>query len=429
MNPSVSRTPLRLPLPKRGAPCWLRLGTVFDGHEVLTDAHLVYDAKRILHVGGPPPSYVVGADRTEPDLHLPHHTALPGLIEAHAHLFLEGGELDPARRATYLGLHETELLARAESRLPRLVRLGVLAVRDAGDRNGVGLALQRRDLSSSRGEMPYLDSPGAALHHQGRYGSFMGETIESFGTIEQAIAARVAAEAHRIKLLATGIINFEKGAVTTKPQMSVEELTRAVTAAHTLGRETMIHCSGNDGVQNCIAARVDTIEHGFFIDRDQLARLRDLNIAWIPTFAPVHFQWEHGTALGWSELVRSNLRRILDDHAARLREAGELGVRIIAGSDAGSHGVPHGYGFFTELEIMEAAGLSTLQVLRSATGASAGRLGLREDQGRLRIGARSRFLLTDAPVLQGVRHLRQPLTVVFDHAVFSGGDVSTKPGL
>jgi imidazolonepropionase-like amidohydrolase len=191
----------------------------------------------------------------------------------------------------------------------------------------------------------------------------------------------------------------------------------------------MIHCSGNDGVQNCIAARVDTIEHGFFIDRDQLARLRDLNIAWIPTFAPVQFQWEHGTALGWSELVRSNLRQILDDHAARLREAGELGVRIIAGSDAGSHGVPHGYGFFTELEIMEAAGLSTLQVLRSATGASAGRLGLREDQGRLRIGARSRFLLTDAPVLQGVRHLRQPLTVVFDHAVFSGGDVSTKPGL
>jgi imidazolonepropionase-like amidohydrolase len=78
---------------------------------------------------------------------------------------------------------------------------------------------------------------------------------------------------------------------------------------------------------------------------------------------------------------------------------------------------------------MEAAGLSTLQVLRSATGASAGRLGLREDQGRLRIGARSRFLITDAPVLQSVRHLRQPLTVVFDHAVFSGGDVSTKPGL
>ena len=56
MNPSVSRTPLRLPLPKRGAPCWLRLGTVFDGHEVLTDAHLVYDAKRILHVGGSAPT-------------------------------------------------------------------------------------------------------------------------------------------------------------------------------------------------------------------------------------------------------------------------------------------------------------------------------------------------------------------------------------
>jgi imidazolonepropionase-like amidohydrolase len=202
-----------------------------------------------------------------------------------------------------------------------------------------------------------------------------------------------------------------------------------VAAAHALGRETRIHCSGHDGVRNCIAARVDTIEHGFFIDRDQLARLRDLDIAWVPTFAPVHFQWEQGRSLGWSEPVRTNLRRILDDHAARLRDAAEMGVRIIAGSDAGSHGVPHGYGFFTELELMEAAGLSTLQVLRAATGTSAGRLGLREDQGRLRIGARSRFLLTEAPVLESVRHLRQPSTVVFDHAVFSGGDQASKPGL
>lgn len=408
---------------------WLRVGALFDGESVLRDAHLVYDAREILHVGGPPPSSLVRADCTRPDLDLPGHTALPGLIEAHAHLFLEGGELDPARRAAYLQFDSTELLNRAVTRLPRLLRTGVLTVRDAGDRHGVGLALQQRDRSASRGEMPSLDSPGPALHHQGRYGAFMGETIETHGTIEQAIAARVAAGAHRIKLLATGIINFEKGAVIAKPQIPADELTRAVAAARAHGRQTMIHCSGNDGVTICIAARVDTIEHGFFIDRDQLAQLRDLDIAWVPTFAPVQFQWEQGEDLGWSETVRTHLRRILDEHALRLQDAERLGVRVIAGSDAGSHGVPHGHGFLWELELMEAAGLSTLHVLRAATGASAARLGLAEDVGRLHRGARSRFLLTGVPVLDGIRHLRQAPTVIFDGAVFDGGDDTATPGM
>lgn len=413
----------------RPGPVWLRVGTLFDGESVLRDAHLVYDVGGVLHVGGPPPSSLVRGGRTAPDLDLPGHTALPGLIEAHAHLFLEGGELDPTRRAAYLQLDSTELLDRAVARLPRLLRTGVVAVRDAGDRHGVGLALQQRDRSAARGEMPSLDSPGPALHHQGRYGTFMGETIETQGTIEQAIAARVAAGAHRIKLLATGIINFEKGAVIAKPQIPAEELSRAVAAARAHGRQTMIHCSGNDGVAICIAARVDTIEHGFFIDRDQLAQLRDLNIAWVPTFAPVHFQWEQGDVLGWNETVRTHLRRILDGHAVSLQEAGQLGVRVVAGSDAGSHGVPHGHGFLWELELMEAAGLSTLQVLRAATGAGAARLGLAEDVGRLHRGARARFLLTAAPVLDGIRHLRQAPTVIFDGAVIDGGDDASKPGM
>ena len=61
-----------------------------------------------------------------------------------------------------------------------------------------------------------------------------------------------------------------------------------------------VHCSGNDGVANCIAARVDTIEHGYFIDDNQLAQLRDLDLAWVPTFAPVQYQVDHAAALAAS---------------------------------------------------------------------------------------------------------------------------------
>jgi len=411
-------------------PVWLQIGTLFDGDLILRDAHLVFDAAHILHAGVALPDIdLIRPGQTVPDFFLPDHTALPGLIEGHAHFFLEGGEENPARRAAYLQQTNAELLSHAERRLERLLRLGIVAVREAGDRNGVGLALQRRCRSVSRGAMPYIDCPGAALHHQGRYGAFMGGSIEEHGTIEQAIAARVAEGVHRIKLLATGIINFEKGAVTAPPQLSADELTRAVKTARSYGRQTMIHCSGHDGVANCIAARVDTIEHGFFIDEAQLAQLRDLDIAWVPTFAPVQFQVDKASQLGWSDHVRGNLQRILDAHAERLRYAAEIGVRIIAGSDAGSHGVAHGHGFLWELELMERAGLRARQVLRSATANSATRLGFAEPFGLLRPGRKARFLLTAAPVLDSVRHLRSPLTTVFDGAVYTGGDSPATPGL
>jgi imidazolonepropionase-like amidohydrolase len=411
------------------SPVWLRVGALFDGHELRRDGHLVFDGARLLHVGGPPTAAGLPLRSSHPDLHLPDHLALPGLIEAHAHLFLEGGECEPARRATFSELGDAELLARAGPRLERLLRCGVIAVRDAGDRNGVGLALQRRDRSPERGLMPYVDSPGAALYHQGRYGAFMGRPVEEHGGIEAAVAARVAEGVHRIKLLATGIINFEKGAVTTRPQMPNPELAVAVAASRLLGRQTMVHCSGNDGVAACIEAGVDSLEHGFFVDRDQLAQLRDRDIAWVPTFAPVQFQWEHPEFARWSPAVRDHLRRILDGHAASLAAAAALGVRLVAGSDAGSHGVPHGHGLLRELELMEAAGCSALAVLRSATGASASRLGFADDFGRLRSGALPRFLLADPRVTESIRFLRSPAVLVFDGTVLATGDDPAVPGM
>lgn len=412
-------------------PVWLQIGTLLDGNgDIMRDAHLVYDGTRILHAGvAHPPAAVVRKGQTQPDAVLPRHTALPGLIEAHAHLFLEGGEENPTKRAEYLLQDDATLLARAEERLARLLAIGVIAVRDAGDNNGVGLALQARYRRTDRAPMPYLDSPGAAIYHDKRYGKFMGRPMEEYPSVEACVDGRIADGAYRIKLLATGIINFEKGAVTAKPQMPAEELSAFTAAARTRGKQTFVHCSGNDGVTNCIVARVDTVEHGFYVDDTQLAQMRDADIAWVPTFAPVQFQVDRPEAVGWSAQVCANLQKIVDAHAVSLVKAAALGVRIVAGSDAGSHGVAHGHGFLHELLLMERAGLSAAKVLHAATGAAAARLGFAEDFGVLRAGAKPRFILTEHSPLETVANLAQPKTVVFDGAVFDQGDDPHQPGL
>jgi imidazolonepropionase-like amidohydrolase len=411
---------------------WLRVGTLLDGvaTQPLRNAHVVYAKNGILFVGqNSPPAHLLNSNQQQPDLDLPDYTLLPGLIEAHAHFFLEGGELDLGKRAAHLKQTPKELLSLALSRLEKLVRLGVVAVRDAGDKDGVGLALSKLCAGPDRPLMPYVDSPGAAIHHHRRYGSFMGEPMESFASPSECVEARVRAGADRIKLIPTGIINFKSGTVTTEPQMTIVEIRELVAAAKSFDKQTFAHASGDDGIERTIDGGVDSIEHGFFVRADQLLKMRDRQIAWVPTFAPVQKQVDHAVLMGWDAEVVLNLKRILDQHAAALRKAHEFGVLIVAGSDAGSYGVMHGFGLFDELEWMERAGIPLLAVINSATGTGSMRLAFKEKFGQIKPGFLSRFILTRYSPLDSVANLRKPRTVVFDDAVFESDDASDLSGL
>ena len=396
----------------------------------MRDAHVVYDRNSILFVGkDSPPRATLNAGQNAPDCDLPDCTLLPGLTDAHTHLFLEGGELDEHRRAAYLQQTADKLIELARSRLEKLVRLGIAGVRETGDRHGVGLALSKLNASGVRPLMPYVDSPGAAIHHRGRYGSFMAEPIEDYASPGACVEARIHAGAERIKLIATGIINFEKGAVTAPPQMTAEEIGEFVAAAQARGKQTLAHASGDAGIEHAIEGRVDTIEHGFFVRDDQLAKMRDFEIAWLPTFAPVQRQVDHADRMGWNNTVVANLQHILDRHAASLVKAHEIGVRIIAGSDAGSYGVAHGLGLFYELELMQRAGLSPLAVVHCATGAGSERLRFREKFGEIKPGFLSRMIVTWHSPLKNIADLGKERIVLFDGEVFGTEDSAGFTGL
>jgi len=392
-----------------GEVLWFRVGTLISGRleEPIRGANFVFSEKEILHVGvKDPPATVLPFPKEEPDLVLPDVYLMPGLIEAHAHLFLEGGETDFERRSEHLKKTPQLLLEEAELRLENLLKTGVCGVRDAGDKDGVGLALSRARKAGPYGKAPYIDSPGAAIHKEGRYGSFMGEAIESCGGLETAVQARVNSGADRIKLIPTGIINFKKGMVTARPQLSVEELTALRTCAERLNRRTFAHASGEEGIGNAIEAGIHSIEHGFFMSGEQIRMLADKGLAWVPTFSPVHKQLQFADKFGWSAEVQDHLKRILEGHATLLNEAIRLGANIVTGSDAGSCAVAHGIGLLEELELMESAGMPAREVIHSATGRSSDVIGYEEPMGFLKAGYRPNFLILNENPLERVAHLR-----------------------
>jgi len=290
---------------------------------------------------------------------------MPGLVEGHAHLFLDGDETDFDARSAHLKKPFDELLETGRQSLALNLRSGVTLVRDAGDKHGVNTALKAASMESPAAS-PALLSAGIALRKVKRYGSFMAREVTGLEDLEATIR-EIAPAVDQLKILLTGIIDFETGKMKGEVQFDQAEANLIVAVARERGLQTFCHCSGLDGLKIAVEAGIDCIEHGFFMTRDILAVMRDKQLAWVPTFRPVDFQWRYPEFCGWSDATCGELRRILDNHDEHLCLAYAMGVPVIAGSDAGSYGSPHGRALIEDLVLMRAAGAPVAGVLASAT--------------------------------------------------------------
>lgn len=290
---------------------------------------------------------------------------MPGLVEAHCHLFLDGAELDFQKRKEYLDAPKAEMLKVGRHNLAENLAAGITLIRDAGDRHGVNTEL-KAELAERRGLIPQLRSPGRALRKAGRYGSFMAVEVTDAESIVRTIH-ELAPTADDLKVLLTGIIDFEHGQMKGGVQFDLNDAKLIVRTAQELGLRTFAHCSGLDGLKIAVAAGIHSIEHGFFMEKDILQSMADQGLAWVPTFSPVYFQYARPELSGWSEPTVAALWTILERHFEHVALASELGVNIVAGSDAGSYGVPHGQGLIDELLFQHRAGLPLEKVLASAT--------------------------------------------------------------
>lgn len=290
---------------------------------------------------------------------------MPGMVEAHCHLFLDGGELDLNKRAAYLKSSREEMLDVGRRSIAQSLSAGITLIRDAGDIHGINLQL-RSELKLNKSPKPTIRCAGKAIRKANRYGSFMAQEVTDEIRIEDVVS-EVAINADDIKVLMTGIIDFEAGAVRGMPQFSLDEARRIADLAKSYGLLTFAHCSGVEGINVALEAGLNSIEHGFFITREQLQTMAEKKITWVPTFSPVHFQKLRPDLAGWSEQTVKNLDQILEVHGQQLEYAYQIGVPVLVGSDAGSIGVQHGRSFVEELILMAGTGVALSKILHSAT--------------------------------------------------------------
>lgn len=270
------------------------------------------------------------------------------LCECHGHLMMDGADFTAARRRHAGGVD----LAALRENLRALQAAGVTYFRDGGDALGVSAAA--RALAPGYG-ISYA-TPIFAIHRTGCYGAIVGRGFSDLEEYRALVAQAAEAGCDFIKLMFSGIITFGAYGALSCPGLDPAEIHDLVAIAHAAGFPVMAHVNGADTVRAAIGAGTDSIEHGYFMDRDCLERLADSDCVWVPTVAATEaFDGRPGfdpdaAARTWREQLEA------------VRRAAALGARIACGSDAGAVGVPHGAGAVRELSLLRAAGLTEEQI-------------------------------------------------------------------
>lgn len=318
----------------------------------------------------------------------PSCTILPGLIDCHVHLSMSG-EIDRELRVRQLGNVFEQNGPLILKRLERCLGLGITAVRDGGDVGGHTLRFIRENGYSQ----VRVKCAGKGWRAPGRYGKIIGRTPENGSTLAESIKADCAPVDH-VKILNSGINSLDEFGQETAPQFDREELGAAFREARNRGRKIMVHANGRRPVECAVEAGCDSIEHGFFMGEENLKRMADRQIFWVPTACTMKAL---GASLPAGGTQRTTASRMLENQLEQMSRARELGVVVASGTDAGSFGVRHGLALVEELNLLAAAGFSIEEALRCATSAGAALLGLDHELGRICPGMEASFLVASGP--------------------------------
>ncbi|HCX65723.1 MAG TPA: amidohydrolase, partial [Eubacteriaceae bacterium] len=165
-----------------------------------------------------------------------------------------------------------------------------------------------------------------------------------------------------VKVALTGMMSFEEYGKCGAIAFDQNELNYIVKNAHDTNKPVMVHVNTKEGVQMALDAGADTIEHGYYLEEDQLQQMIEQDTIWVPTLAPLgNIIYSNDGAL---KNQLQTIRKIFDRQSKMIKKAYDLGVNIAVGSDSGAYRVYHGSGFFDELIYLNKAGIKKKELMK-----------------------------------------------------------------
>lgn len=401
----------------------IRAGALIDGKSdtVRHNQVIIIRGDRIESVSDaaaakiPPGSNIIDLSRA---------TVLPGLIDSHTHIFLQGEE--PAQGGYDVNILKYPLAyraARATVSVRRALEQGFTTLRDL-ETEGAGygdvgikmainegyipgprLFVSTRAISTTGGYMlegyaPELDMPKGA------------EIID--GPVEARKAAREQLDrgADWIKVYMTHRSWVGKnGELVSQPTLTVEELNAIVDETHGWGKKVACHAYGGIGLHRALDGGCDSIEHGLDLDDAAIAQMLKQGTWLCPTLAAYYHDWAPADTLNGQRD-----RKRVAVHEVSFPKALHAGVKIVFGTDMG--GIPWTEPIAQEFSRMVELGMSPMDAVKSATSGPAEMLDMEGKLGVIAPGAYADIIAANGDPLRDIKILENVQFVMKDGRVF-----------
>jgi imidazolonepropionase-like amidohydrolase len=364
----------------------LRCARLYDGRSdtLRHDAVLVVAAGKIESVANAAPA---GAEVID----LGDRTCLPGLIDTHTHILLQG-DVTAADYDEQLLKQSPEyrtILATVNAR--RALDYGFTSIRDV-ETEGAGYADVDVKRAIDKGIIPgpRMQVSTRALDVTGAY-PLQGyapdvpvphgvQLVDGPDAARQAVREQISHGADWIKVYSDRSYRVrDDGVLDDIPTFTLEELKAIVDEAHRERHKVASHAMALYGVHNSVEAGVDTIEHGNYIADEDLKTMAARGIYYVPTIYVGDYVAQGRAAAGAPVWVK-----MIAIHQDTFRRALKAGVRIAFGTDAG--GFPWTVNPAKEFPAMVEFGMTPAQALRAATATAAELLGVQDTLGTIEAG-------------------------------------------
>ena len=403
----------------------IRAGTLIDGKSdtPLHDQVITVRQNRIVSVAGAAKAEVPAGAQV---IDLSKSFVLPGLIDSHTHIFLQGE--DPAEGGYDANILQQPLAlraARATVSARRALEQGFTTLRDLETEGagygdvGIKQAIERGYIPGPRlfvvtraisttggypleGYAPELDMP-------------KGVQIVD-GPVEARKAAREQLDhgADWIKVYMTHRSWLGKdGELVSQPTLTLDEIKAVTDEVHGWGKKVACHAYNGIGLQRALDGGCDSIEHGLEITDAQIAQMVKQGTWYCPTISAYYYYWPSAdTPVGARD------RKRVAVHELSFTRALKAGVKIVFGTDVG--GFPWTDPIAQEFPRMVALGMSPMDAIKSATSRAAEMLDMQGQIGVIAPGAFADVVAVDGDPLQDIKVLGQVSFVMKDGKVSKG---------
>ncbi len=347
-------------------------------------------------------------------------TLLPGLFDMHVHLAYWYSQPDSFNYGSQLVM--LYALQHAQSAFER----GITSVRDMSSAHGVCKNLK---LAAEKGfvTIPHITHTDTGMCMSGGHGWEEVAQVDGPWEVRREIRRQVRDGAEWVKILTTHRSHI--------PEYTQEELDAAVDECHRRGIKCGVHAGTNPGIQMCIDAGFDTIEHATFMTLDHAKQMAEKGIAWTPTIMAYTLLYDI-----CKENLEKNAGAPVNDpvmqkemkdyqyfepaykaYKEHFKEFYDTGITVIAGTDMVMYQSPL-LPLPRELQYMVEYGITPVQAIQTATYNPAKVLGVEDERGLVKEGLDADLLVVGGDLSKDITCLNDvKLVTLGGRKVFENG--------